>query len=688
MRHFMFMFITMSIYLLINSYNVNGQTSFSVDKWMEYMEEMAANTDDNEKIETLYSELSYLTEHPFDLNTVTEQQLKKLPFLSDFQINNIMRYRKRYGNMATVYELKNIEGLDFQTIELLLPFVYIGVIPVDNCPVTVKNMLKYGSNELYIRYDKCFQQKKGYSSYPDSILQEFPNRKYIGEPFYTSLRYSYSFKDKIYFGVVAEKDAGEPFWNGYHKGYDYYSLHLLLRDIKMLKTLLIGDYKVSFGQGLVVSNDFSLSRTTIVTQAERRTNGFRRHFSTNENDFFRGTAATVNLKNIDISLFYSLRKLDAKVEDHIFTSIKTDGYHRLERDREKMNNIKMQTIGGNIQYNTSNVCLGITALSYSFGKDKIMPEPKPYNIFYFRGDKNINASVNYLLKNNKMKFYGETAISRNKAFATLNAFQLMPASYISLLLLYRYYDRRYQAYFGNAFSQNSSVQNEQGLYMGIQLTPFAYWKCSAYADFFRFPWLKYGVDSPSTGREYMVQVDYTGRKNFSVYIRYKYRRKEKNESLSDKFTTVVLPYTQQRVRIQANYHLSSLFIFKTSADAVVYNESTKNSKGYMVSQSFGWKPSSLPVQIDLYTACFFTDDYSSRVSSYEKNILYVFNMPSFYGKGLRLSTTFRWDILKRVSLSAKFAYTHYMDRNVIGTDLEEIEGSDKTDIYAMLRWKF
>ena len=93
MRHFMFMFITMSIYLLINSYNVNGQTSFSVDKWMEYMEEMAANTDDNEKIETLYSELSYLTEHPFDLNTVTEQQLKKLPFLSDFQINNIMKYR-------------------------------------------------------------------------------------------------------------------------------------------------------------------------------------------------------------------------------------------------------------------------------------------------------------------------------------------------------------------------------------------------------------------------------------------------------------------------------------------------------------------------------------------------------------------------------------------------------------------
>ena len=63
---------------------------------------------------------------------------------------------------------------------------------------------------------------------------------------------------------------------------------LFLKDINWLKSLAIGDYKMSFGQGLVISNDFSPSRTAVVAQAERRTNGFRRHFSTNEQDFFRG----------------------------------------------------------------------------------------------------------------------------------------------------------------------------------------------------------------------------------------------------------------------------------------------------------------------------------------------------------------------------------------------------------------
>ena len=73
------------------------------------------------------------------------------------------------------------------------------------------------------RYDKCFQQKKGYCSYPDSILQQYPNRKYLGEPFYHFLRYSYTFDDRLQWGMVAEKDAGEPFWNNHHKGYDFYS---------------------------------------------------------------------------------------------------------------------------------------------------------------------------------------------------------------------------------------------------------------------------------------------------------------------------------------------------------------------------------------------------------------------------------------------------------------------------------
>ncbi len=681
--------ITILIILLINGYIAEAQHSFSVDKWMEYIEEMAEETEDENQLETLYNELSYLADNPFELNNVTTEQLKRLPFLSDRQIEEIISYRKRYGKFITVYELKNLEELDFQTIELLLPFIYIGEYTVDKRPFTVNNLLKYGSNELQMRYDRGFQQKKGYRSQPDSILEKYPNRQYLGEPFYHSLRYTYTFDDRLQLGFVAEKDAGEPFWNKYHKGYDFYSFHLFLKNINWLKSLAIGDYKVSFGQGLVVSNEFTLSRNTMVTQAERRTYGFRRHFSTNESDFFRGIATTFNVDNMDVSVFFSSKKLDGTlVGNKTISSIKTDGLHRLERDQEKKGVLPMRVFGANIRYATSDISIGLTALTHTFNEYRLEPDPKPYNLFYFRGSDNTNFSVDYLLKNKTLKFYGETAISKNKAFATLNALQITPASYISFLILHRYYDKKYQSFFGNAFSQNSTVQNEQGLYMGIQLTPFAYWKVSGYTDFFRFPWLKYNVDAPSSGSEYMAQIDYTQLKNFSFYLRYKYRKKEKNSIVEDKKTESVLPYNQHRLRFQMQYAIQNI-LFKTSAEGILYDEgSGKKSNGYMISQSIGWKPEKIPFQWDIYGAWFQTDDYSTRLSSYERNILYAFNMPQFYGKGIRFSTTFRWDIIERLSLSAKFAFTSYSDRDIIGTDLEEIEGNTKTDLYILMRWKF
>ena len=163
----------------------------------------------------------------------------------------------------------------------------------------------------------------------------------------------------------------------------------------------------------------------------------------------------------------------------------------------------------------------------------------------------------------------------------------------------------------------------------------------------------------------------------SVYVRYKYKQKEDIE-----------PYFQQRLRMQVLYAISSSVSLRTSADGICYTETSKKSKGWMITQSVGWKSVDIPVQTDFYVAGFHTDNYRTRIFSYEKNILYAFNMPSFYGKGIRLSFSFRWNILDKLSVSAKLAHTYYADRDLIGTDQEEIEGHNKTDVYVLLRYKF
>ena len=210
--------IIVCICCLLNVYILCGQHYKTVDNWKEYVEELAAETDQQEHIETLYADLSYLSEHPLDLNQLTKEQLKRLPFLSDQQIEALLAYPERYGRIVSIYELKQIEALDWATLSLLLPFVTIGENIVEKRPIMVRNLFKYGENELLIRYDQCFQQKSGYSELSDSILQRYPNRYYLGESFYHSVRYTYTFDDRIQLGFVAEKDAGEPFAKAIHKG--------------------------------------------------------------------------------------------------------------------------------------------------------------------------------------------------------------------------------------------------------------------------------------------------------------------------------------------------------------------------------------------------------------------------------------------------------------------------------------
>ena len=129
--------------------------------------------------------------------------------------------------------------------------------------------------------------------------------------------------------------------------------------------------------------------------------------------------------------------------------------------------------------------------------------------------------------------------------------------------------------------------------------------------------------------------------------------------------------------------------FRTTVEGNVYEDKVSpNSRGWVFSQNASWKKDNSPIQADLYAAYFNTFDYNSRVYSSEKNMLYSFSIPSFSGEGLRFSAVLRYNLTKNLYISAKAAWTHYYDKDIIGTDQEEIEGRDKIDLYALLRWKF
>ncbi len=670
-------------------FSINSQINQNNTKWMEYLEELTGEDTDVNLVENLYTDLSYLSEHPFDLHTATKKDLERLPFLSDLQVENILYYVYKYAPLQTIYELRNVEGLDLLTIEYLLPFVYVGKKEIQEEKLISKKTFKYAKQELLLRYDQCLQEKAGYERVGEEERQLHPNKYYLGEDYYLSLRYGFQYKNRIQAGLIAEKDPGEAFWNGNHKGFDYYSAHLVLRDIGVMKALYLGDYRLSFGQGLVLNTDFVLGKTSDVVNVSKKSNGIKRHSSTSESNFFRGSAITLGIKKFDLNLFYSQKKSDATADDSTIFTFKTDGYRRTNKDLEKKNQAEIRLGGMNFQWKNEFLNVGFTAIYYDFDNKKLFTDAKPYNIYYLRGYSNYNAGLNYLYRRKNFNFQGETAISENGALATLNILQLSPSSAIRFVLLHRYYAKNYQSQFAASFSEGSTVQNESGYYVGMTLNPFKYWKISASADFFNFPWLKYGVDAPSSGNEALLRIDYTPKSKINMNLRYKRKEKEKNMAIPGKHSVAVLAYQQHNFNYGFNYQTRTGLNLKTQINANLYiNPDQTQRFGKIFSQNIGYDPVKIPLKGDIYFAYFNTNDWNSRVTAYEKNILYAFNYPSFYGEGLRFCTTLKYDMTKNLTYNMKFAWTHYLDHDQISSGLELIEGKDKMDVYCLVRWKF
>ena len=672
------------LFLFISSgfSQINPQNS----EWMQYVEELANNEEtENIFLENLIDELSYLAENPYNLQTLTKEELEKLPFLSDLQIENLLYYIYKFGPLVDIHELKNVEELDLQTITYLLPFVYVGAAENQENNFQRNKIFKYSRQELMLRTDFTLQEKSGYQQRnPD----ENPNKYYLGNPYYLSFRYGFNSQDKILLGIAGEKDAGERFPNPYNKSFDYYTFNLALKKWKIFDELHFGNYRLSFGQGLVLNTNFSMGKTSDATQISQMNNGIKRHISTNESQYFSGVAGKIKWGNTQINLFYSHRNQDANADSLYIYSFKTDGYHRTYNDLLKRNESQIETFGGHFSWRKDNLSIGLTSVYYSFEGKDLNPELRPYNLFYLRGKNHFNKGINYHYKQRKFSFQGETAVDNSGKIATIHNVFLKPVSFIDWIFSFRYYDKEYNAFYGKGFSESTSIQNETGFYTGLKFQVFRKWEIATYWDYFVFPWLKYNVNAPTSGSDALVQLKYRTNANLQMNLRYKYKEKSKNVNQENEKVTAVLPYEQHRWRYQLNYSLNKKFSFQTQMDYNVYRNDWESSKGKSITQSFSYAPTPAKVQIDGGFAYFQTDNWDTRISIYEKNILYAFSFPTYYGNGLRYYTVIKWKIIKPLTFYFKIASSHYFDRDVIGSGLEEIQGKEKTDVYCLLKYTF
>lgn len=649
-------------------------------------EEIFSIQDEDINYELLYENLMQILSNPIDLNEASEEQFRSLYVLSEMQINNILQHRAENGRFLSVYELQGIEGMDQETMHRLIPFV-----TVDAHDEKIKSLLHRIGNEsnnyLLLRYNRALENKRGF------VYDSTSSTNYTGSPDRYYGRFRVASAGDFSLGFTFEKDAGEQMkWSpkSRHYGFDYNSFHVQILNKGVIKSLTLGDYQAQFGQGLVLGGGFGVGKGAESITTIRRSNvGFLPYTSLNESGFFRGMAVSIQpAKNTTLSAFISRQWIDGTTgEDSTLvylSSISATGLHRTTRELLKRKVTLENNMGAVINYSHRTLEWG-TVIHHTAYSVPLIRTPTLYNQYYFEGSRNTNVSVyaNYSFHN--VALFGEVANTLNNGTAFLLGMLASLTHQFDLAVLYRNYDRNYHTWYGNAFSENTTSQNESGYYLGWKYKFNKKNVVTGYTDFFRFPWLRYNGYAPSGGHEWLLRYAYHPSKSIFFYLQAREESKIKNMRESGNL------YSHENALkrnywVNLDYNINPQWSLKSRAQFSSYEFEGNTTTGFALiyDVSFKWKRLKLSGRYALFD----TDDFDNRQYVYERDVWLAYSFPAYSGVGIRNYALVQYTLNKNLDMWIRWSRIQYEDRESIGTGSETIDENVMNDIKLQARIRF
>lgn len=562
--------------------------------------------------EQLYDDLVYLAANPIDINNADDVALCALPFLSQRQRDDIRYFVSMYGEFHGIEELQLINSLADYDIRNIEPFV-VFTSKIRSSEVDSVASWRDG---LFSRTRHVATVRSDYRSNADV------------SPYYLTTRYQFTAGKRLSLGVNATKYAGQP-WS--RQGFNHYGLYAQLSDVsRVVKRIVIGDYRADYGCGLVVSSRWMSGVSQLLES--RGAVGLRARSSASQSgSYFRGVGVSLNPSSgSEISTFYSYR-------------------HVSERDSGQ------HVVGFHAGYVWKHVKVGGTVLARF--SDIVKPySDRPYTANYNTAGRSVVGSVDYALTFKNVEFIGETALMRN-AVATQNTLSLMPIAMLRLVVMQRYYSPRYDNVFARSYSHYSRVNDESGLYLGAVVNVKNSIRMSFYADGYSTRYLKSRIYQPTVGFDYVAQVNYQPRASLLMDWRTRWKRGEENYMAAGGVAYSGRLVDLASLRYRLSYQNGSLTVGTVVHGNVSVVEHGDVTLGASLSQSVGyrWRVVSLQGQMTAFHAL----DYNNRIYMHERDVLYAFSMPVLYGSGLRYSFNVSWRIVPQLILQLHVAQTLY-----------------------------
>jgi hypothetical protein len=187
----------------------------------------------------------------------------------------------------------------------------------------------------------------------------------------------------------------------------------------------------------------------------------------------------------------------------------------------------------------------------------------------------------------------------------------------------------------------------------------------------------------------MMQASFKPTKQLEMYFRYKAELKYINDDVGGQTLIPLTTQSRKSWRTHLSYRINSIFTLRTRAEVVWFGKKEPTrEEGFLLYLDLFYKPIRKILSGNLRLQYFETDGYSSRLYAYENDLLYSYSIPVFYDKGYRYYFNINHDLGKKISLWAKWAQFIYKEKSFIGTGLDEIQASHKSELKLQLMYKF
>ncbi|MEX2478012.1 MAG: helix-hairpin-helix domain-containing protein [Gracilimonas sp.] len=682
-------FVSISFFLVLGVMAVIPISSFAqqdtttVEEQLERAFEELDSEESGLTGEQLTQFLEDLSSNPVNINRGGLDDFLQIPGINLKIARAIIDYRSSKP-FETKEELLEVSGIGPATYRRLQPYVTVGGTGAQFRDMFMRPeyWLSNRKFDVFSRYQQNIEQQEGYRR-PDSL------GGYLGSPikYYQRLRMT---TNHLSVNLTQEKDPGETL-NG-NTGFDYNSGHIAFINNGKLNDLVIGDYSVSFGQGLVLWSGGAFGKGREVTGTiSKNERGIKPYSSAQETDFFQGVAASYG-EQVELTAFYSDRPRTASVINGDTTRFPSSaGFHRTENELERKNNIDQKTYGGRVRVDTPIGLIGATGYYNSFSS-YIAQGSSLSNRFDFEGSDNSVFGIDYRGLVRNAFVFGELARSENGGYGGVAGIEAPVGDDTELALSYRNYQRDFQSFFASGFGERSSApQNEEGFYIGLRHDLNQKVTLSGYFDQYRFASPTFGTTQATGGFDMLglAEVFFNSRLNVYLLLRNEIQDEE-YVVVNDMGREELRVGQEKRSSIRANfeYYVSPTVRLRSRVEFVQNQEAGGvQETGFLIYQDLRLLPSP-KLTIDGRISLFDTDSFTARVYQFESDLLYVLSNTVLYNQGQRAYVTIKYDAAEFVDIWFKYGITVFEDTQSLSSGLAEVQGNKRSSIGLQARFQF